>query len=110
MFLFSFLESIDPETRKSFVNADAAAGLRATFEVRIRGIRSWFVEFDDGAMSFANAPTRPVDCHISSEPITFLLVGFRRIGPIRPALTGRLRVWGRKPHLAFRFSRLLKSP
>jgi putative sterol carrier protein len=110
MFLFSFLESIDPESRKSFINADAAAGLRATFELRIRGSRSWFVEFDDGAMSFSNAPARPIDCHISAEPITFLLVGFGRIGPFRPALTGRLLVWGRKPHLAFKFTRLLKSP
>ena len=109
-FLFSFLETIDPETRKSFVDADAAAGLRATFELRVRASRSWFVEFDDGAMSFSNSPTGRVDCHISADPVTFLLVAFGRIGPIRPALTGRLFVWGRKPHLAFKFTRLLKSP
>jgi putative sterol carrier protein len=109
-FLFSFLETIGPETRKSFVNADAAAGLRATFELRVRGSRSWFVEFDDGAMSFSNALRGPVDCHISADPVTFLLIAFGRIGPIRPALTGRLFVWGRKPHLAFKFTRLLKSP
>jgi putative sterol carrier protein len=109
-FLFSFLETIGPETRKSFVNADAAAGLRTTFELRVRGSRSWFVAFDDGAMSFSHAPTGPVDCHISADPVTFLLIAFGRIGPIRPALTGRLLVWGRRPHLAFKFTRLLKSP
>jgi hypothetical protein len=110
MFLLSFLKSIDPSMRASFVDPDAAAGLRARYELRVRGGRSWFVEFDDGAMSISNMPTGAVDCHISADPVTFLLVGFGRIGPIRPALTGRMIAWGWKPHLAFKLTHLLRSP
>jgi uncharacterized protein (TIGR03083 family) len=110
MFLFTFLGTIDPSMRASFVNADAAAGLRALYELKVRGGSSWFIEFDDGDLSISRMPSASVDCHISADAVTFLLLGFGRIAPIRPALTGRLFVWGRKPHLALRFTRLLKSP
>jgi uncharacterized protein (TIGR03083 family) len=109
-FLFSFLQTIDPTQRSSFVDPNVARGLRACYEIRLRRARNWYLEFDDGSLSIPLAPTRPIDCHISADPVAFLLVGFGRIGPIRPALAGRMIGWGRRPHLALKLPRLLKSP
>jgi hypothetical protein len=52
---------------------------------------------------------RPVDCHISAEPVTFLLMSYNRIGPTMPALSGKVRVWGRRPWLATRLGGVFKT-
>jgi hypothetical protein len=44
----------------------------------------------------------PIDCHISAEPVTFLLMSYNRIGSTLPALSGKVGVWGRRPWLATR--------
>jgi SCP-2 sterol transfer family len=87
-----------------------SGGTGARYELKLRGRRSWFMDFDDGEFSISEQADGPVDCHISAEPVTFLLTAFGRIGPLRPAVTGRLFVWRNKPHLALKFRRLLKAP
>lgn len=95
-----------------FVNRAAAAGVRASFDVRLRGKDSPRVRlaFDDGTLSVASGPAEPVDCHLSADPTAFLLVMYGRQGPLRPALTGKVVAWGRKPWLAFRMPSLLQRP
>jgi len=95
-----------------FVNRAAAAGVRASFDIRLRGTdapRAQMV-FDDGTLHVASGATNSVDCHVSADPSAFLLVMYGRQGPLRPALTGKIVAWGRKPWLAFRMPSLLQRP
>lgn len=95
-----------------FVNHAAAAGVRASFDLRLRDKDSPRVRlaFDDGTLDVASGPAEPVDCHLSADPTAFLLVMYGRQGPLRPALTGKVVAWGRKPWLAFRMPSLLQRP
>jgi hypothetical protein len=85
-----------------FVDEEAAAGLNAGFEIRLRGGSRTYWYFDDGKLTIENSQIRPIDCRISAEPVTFLLMAYNRIGPTVPVLSGRVAVWGRRPWLASR--------
>lgn len=93
-----------------YVDGNAAAGFHACYDVRVRGgTRAHFL-FDDATLTIEPPSARKVDCHISADPGTFLLVGYGRVGPIRPALTGKLVAWGRKPWLGLKLPQLLNNP
>lgn len=92
-----------------YVDKDKAHGLKATYDVRMRGGPEMFFDFDDGTLRIARA-SRPADCHISADPVAFMLVSYGRMGPWKPALTGKMIAWGRKPWLALKLPALLKSP
>ena len=85
-----------------FVDPDAVEGLQATFEIRLRGGPTQFWQFGDGQLTIGDTPIEPIDCHISADPVTLLLMAYNRIGPTMPTLTGKVRVWGRRPWLALR--------
>lgn len=106
-FLFRVMEATDPA---GFVDADAAAGFNAAFEFRVRGTGRFYFVFEEGALRVERAYTGPVDVHVSADPATFLLVQLNRTKPLRPALTGRMVVWGRRPWLLGRLSQLVKGP
>lgn len=92
-------------------NPAATAGLRATYAVGVRGGGPEFVvRVEGGAVTVEPAGSTSVDCHISADPVTFVLVGYGRIGQWGPIATGRMRAWGRKPWLAFRFVNLFFNP
>lgn len=95
-----------------FVDPAETADFRARFDLRFRGARDAraILSFDDGRLAIEGPNGGRVDCHISADPAAYLLVGYGRLEPWRPALTGRIVSWGRKPHLAFRLTRLLRSP
>ena len=95
-----------------FVAEDEAAGFRARFDLRLRGGSNGRVvlAFADGRLAVEQPGTGRVDCHISAEPAAWLLVAYGRMGPLRPALTGRIVAWGSRPHLAFRLNRLFRAP
>jgi uncharacterized protein (TIGR03083 family) len=63
-----------------FVNRETAAGVRASFDIRLRGTDSPGVRlaFDDGDLHVSTEPGNPVDCHISADPTAFLLVMYGR--------------------------------
>jgi hypothetical protein len=81
-----------------------------TYQMRLRGQGSHIFRFLDGVLTGGRAWDGPVDCRISADPATYLLAGYGRIGPIRPALTGRMVVYGRKPWLGPRFATLVQAP
>ncbi|MGH4025511.1 MAG: maleylpyruvate isomerase family mycothiol-dependent enzyme [Pseudonocardiaceae bacterium] len=95
-----------------FVNREAATGVHASFDIRLRGKDSAHVQFvfADGALHISTTPGGPVDCHVSANPTAFLLVMYGRQGTLRPAITGKVIAWGRKPWLAFRMPSLLHQP
>lgn len=110
-FLVPVLEGLDP---RSFVDQDAAAGLRATFEVHVRGGEHHLFVFDDGELRIdrpgsPEAGSRRIDCHISANPATFLLVAWGRRSQWPAIARGQLVAWGRKPWLGPRFRGLLRT-
>jgi uncharacterized protein (TIGR03083 family) len=92
-----------------FVDAEAAAGLNAGFEIRLRGGARTYWYFDDGRLTVEDSQLRPVDCRISAEPVTFMLMSYNRIGPTVPVLSGKVAIWGRRPWLAARLGGVFKT-
>ncbi|MEU7220385.1 maleylpyruvate isomerase family mycothiol-dependent enzyme [Nocardia iowensis] len=87
-----------------WVDAAKADGHTATYELRLRGLTRYVYRFTDGQLTINPAEPGPVDVHISADPVVALLLNYGRIGPWRPALTGRVITWGRKPWLGLGFS------
>ena len=95
---------------RSLVDEQAAAGVHATYDVRVRGGGRAVLAFDDGDLRVEAAPSGPVDCHLSVDPAAFLLVGWGRMGQWGPIARGKLVAWGRKPWLGFKLRSLLTNP
>jgi uncharacterized protein (TIGR03083 family) len=95
-----------------FVNGVKAAGLRATYGIRIRGGDSFLFLFDDGSLT-VEAPSglgRRVDCHISADPVAFLMVLWARQSQWSAIAKGKLMAWGRKPWLGLQLRGLIRNP
>ncbi|MGH8901779.1 MAG: maleylpyruvate isomerase N-terminal domain-containing protein [Egibacteraceae bacterium] len=107
-FLFPVLQALDP---RAMVDQRKAAGLRACFEVRVRGsTQRVYLVFDDGALTVdTHRPARRIDCHLSVDPTAFLLVAWGRTSQWGPIAKGQLTAWGRKPWLGFQFRSLLRN-
>jgi uncharacterized protein (TIGR03083 family) len=90
---------------------ERSAGLHARFEMRLRGIetRALFTITDD-ELQISQPGGGRADCYISGEPTALLLLMYGRTGPLRPALTGHVVAWGRKPWLAHRFLGVFRNP
>ena len=86
------------------VRPEAGRGGAVTHEIRVRGGGPRFVvRVADGAAE-VRAPGDPVDCVISADPETFLLVGYGRLPIGRALLRGGVLAWGRRPWLGLRFN------
>jgi hypothetical protein len=110
-FVIDLLRFSNSDIRRAFVDQGAAAEVHASYDFEMRRGRRDFLVFEDGLVTVEEpSSSRRVDCHISADPVVALLLGMGRIGRIKPALTGKLTAWGRKPWLAFRLSSLLRSP
>lgn len=74
-FIVPVVQALDP---RAIVNAEQAADLRVTDDLRIReGDRFHFV-FNDGMLRIEGPSSRKVDCHISADPIAMLMVLWNR--------------------------------
>ncbi|MFG1805583.1 maleylpyruvate isomerase family mycothiol-dependent enzyme [Streptomyces sp. NPDC049040] len=92
------------------VDARAAAGHSACYDLRLRGGTGFTVTFTGGAaVVSAGRPARP-DCTIVAEPVTFLLIALGRRGPVAALSRGKILAWGRRPWLAPRFPGLFRAP
>lgn len=93
-----------------FVRRDVAADLSACYEMRLRDAGRFFLVFERGRLSVEEPSGRAVDCHLSLDPASYLLIGYGRKAQWGPALTGKLIAWGRKPWLALKLSKLFENP
>jgi hypothetical protein len=93
------------------VDRQAAAGLRAVFEVRLRGAGAFAMSFADGAAT-AGEPGAfgRADCVLSLTPWAALLTGFGRAPVSRAIVTGRAFAYGRRPWLAATYPKLFLKP
>ncbi|MQA12901.1 MAG: hypothetical protein GEV09_01675 [Pseudonocardiaceae bacterium] len=105
-FIVPVIQALDP---RALTSADAA-GIRAAYDLRIRGGSRFRLVFDNGALRVEDPPSRRADCHISADPVAFLLVTWGRRSQWRAIANGQLMAWGRKPWLGTRFRSLLRNP
>lgn len=95
---------------RALVDQDRAAGVRATYDVRLRGGgRAYFV-FDDGRVTLEEPGSRRVDCHVLAEPVAMLNVMWGRQSQWKAIAKGQLLAWGRKPWLGPRLRLMLRNP
>src|SRR5262249_27908193 len=95
-FIIPILQTLDSQ---EMLNAEKAAGLRATYDLRIRGGEGFHFIFDNGKFKIVKPSPRRVDCHISADPAAFLMVVWNRRSQWRAITKGQLIAWGRKPWL-----------
>jgi hypothetical protein len=92
------------------VDARAAAGHRACYELRVRGLARLTVTFTNGTVAVHTEPSRRPDCVVMIEPITFFLLALGRRSAIGAIVRGKVLAWGRKPWLAPGFPALFSAP
>ena len=105
-FIVPVMQALDPRALVS----DRAAGVRACYDLRIRGGSRFRFVFDDRTLRVDEPSSRRVDCHISADPVAFLMVVWGRQSQWKAIARGRLTAWGRKPWLGPRLRALLRNP
>jgi putative sterol carrier protein len=90
-------------------NPAAAAGLDATYRLDTAGTDPFFLRTTEGT---CEEPTTPgsVDCIISSDPVTALLVLSGRLSQWAAIALGRLTFSGDRPEIGPRFPNLFVFP
>lgn len=106
-FIVPVIQGLDS---RALVDRDRAAGLRATYELRIRGGDRFQLAFDDGALTIDELSSRRIDCHLSTDPVAFLMVLWGRQSQWRAIAKGQLLAWGRKPWLGPRLRSMMRNP
>lgn len=87
----------------------AAAGLEATYHLDTDGTDPFFLRISDATCE-APATPRPVDCVISADPVTALLVMSGRLSQWAAIALGRLSFSGDRPEIGPRFNDLFVFP
>lgn len=106
-FLVPVIQALDP---RALVNQEQARGLRATYELRVRGGGRHVFVFEDGALTVEAPSSRPIDCFISADPVAFLLVAWGRQNQATAIVKRQLVVSGPQAWLGLRFRSLLRNP
>lgn len=91
-----------------YLDRERAAGVRARFELRLRGGPRYLVSVADQRAVVSSGGRG--DCWISADPAAFLLVGFGRVGQWGQIARGKMLAGGRKPWLATKFGSLITGP
>jgi hypothetical protein len=91
------------------LDRERAAGIWLAIDLRLRTMSPLLVQVEDGALTVTRYDGQHVDCHISADPVVYLLLGFNRISPWQPILRGQLVTWGRRPWRANDLQALLKT-
>jgi hypothetical protein len=106
-FIVPVMQANDPRV---FVNHAKAAGIRATYDVRVRDGERFFFVFDDGSLMIEEPSSRRVDCHILADPLALLMVVWDRQSQWSAIARGKLLAWGRKPWLGLQLRSLICVP
>jgi SCP-2 sterol transfer family len=106
-FIVPVIQALDP---RAMVDPEKVGGLQATYDIRIRGGDHFHFIFNDGALTVEDPSPRKVDCHISADPVAFLMVVWARQSQWTAIAKGKLLAWGRKPWLGPRFKTLIRNP
>lgn len=105
-FLFPLLTAIP----RAPASAGASGRRGGSFEIRLRGGGRHTIALRGDGLTLTEDGNRVHDCHISADPVAFLLVGWRRVPRLRAIVTGGVIAWGRRPWLMRRFARAFRLP
>jgi hypothetical protein len=107
-FILPVLAALDP---RAMVDQKKAAGVHATFDIRLRGGggQAYFT-FDDGALTVSDPTATRVACHLSADPVAMLLVVWARRSQWSAIARGQLMAWGLRPWLGPRLRGLIRNP
>jgi hypothetical protein len=105
-----FVPVIQTADSRTFVNAEKATGLQATYQMHLRGGGRLNWIFDNGSLRLEEPPARQVDCHISADPAAFFMVFWQRQSQWNAIAKGQIVAWGRKPWLGLKFRSLMRNP
>jgi uncharacterized protein (TIGR03083 family) len=97
-------------TMPRLVDGAAIRGLRACYELRIRGGARLVVQFDDGTVTIGEQPHQRIDCRISIDPVAFFLLAAGLTSQWSLLARGKLGAWGRRPWRAPRFTGFFAIP
>jgi hypothetical protein len=84
-------------------------GVDACIEFHLRGAFSFWMDFTPERAGVRYAAGRKPDCHILTDPVSFLLVFFGHESPMSLTLHGRALAWGRRPWFALKITDWLPS-
>lgn len=99
-----------PEMAPLMVRPEARRGAPVTYEVRLRGDGPRYVIRVANGTAEVRAVGGPVDCVISADPVTYLLVVYGRMPLGRALMRGGMLARGRRPWLGLRFKDLFFNP
>jgi uncharacterized protein (TIGR03083 family) len=105
-----FVPVLQTNNPRTFVNAEKAAGVQATYQLHLRGGGRLNFIFDDGSLLVEEPSARRVDCHILADPAAFFMVFWQRRSQWNAIAKGQLVAWGRKPWLGLQFRSLIRNP
>lgn len=108
--LDGFLAPVMRELGNALVDPVVAAGLRATYEVRVKGGGRHLFVFDDGDLTVEGPSDRPVDCVITADPAAMLLVIWNRMDQATAIAERKLVPSGPQSFLAPRLRSLMRNP
>lgn len=94
----------------ALVNGEAAESVDTTYALAIGGCARVMVRFRDGACSVHPPEIGPVDCHLSGDPIAWLMALYGRVSWEELLRTARIEVTGGDAALGAGFKRLLRNP
>ena len=101
--------TVCPEMSPLVVRPEAGGGAPVTYEVRLRSNGPRYVIRVANGAAEVRAAGGQVDCVISADPVTYLLV-YGRMPLGRALLRGGMLAWGRRPWLGLRFKGLFFNP
>jgi len=102
--------TVCPQMSPLVVRPDAARDVPATYEIRLRGNGPRYVIRVADGTAEVRAADGPVDCVLSADPVTYLLVTYGRMPVFRALLRGGIVPMGRRPWLGLRFKELFYNP
>jgi uncharacterized protein (TIGR03083 family) len=105
-FIVQVFRSLPPATLVDPVRG----AVTATFALHIRGGATYHFVFAGGEVRVEDPAPRRIDCHISADPVAFLLVTWGRRSQWQAIARGQLVSWGRKPWLGTRFRKMIRNP
>jgi hypothetical protein len=92
------------------VDSEAAKGVDATYVLAVRGGPRVMARFRDSTGRIDPPEHGPIDCHLSGDPVAWLLALYGRVSWEELLQTGRVTVTDGDADLGAGFKRLLRNP
>lgn len=103
--VFMMMRGMMPATT-IFFDRSVALRTEGIVHIHLRGGDDWTIEVANGKVCAARKRPQRADVHINADPVVFLLAAFGRESQILAGIRGKIVVYGRKPWLLPRLTKL----